>query len=282
MSSILDKYRKCDISPRIATQFFLVNLFFTMAIFAVPFFFSNVFYLQLSTVFAFTIIIQIIILSIYFKYRSPRKLQQAEKIRWEPGESPKFRLEEVILKEFDYARETAAQAMRDRHTLVNFFLIITGVIVTAALTVITKENVIRNISRPFLLEIICLIFCSIGWFYFIKIIRLRQAWHESATAMNQIKKFYFKYSDVPSEIAMQAFRWQQHTLPAPEKKSTVFYYSALLISFVSSISLTIAWFSAINATDMQFLWWFPCLAGGYHFLFQRQMYTVFLKKSEVK
>ncbi len=39
-----------------------------------------------------------------------------------------FKPESIVLEEFRYARETAFQAMNDRHTLLNFFLVLTGLI----------------------------------------------------------------------------------------------------------------------------------------------------------
>lgn len=41
-----------------------------------------------------------------------------------------LKVEQVLEWEFEYARVTASEAMRDRHTMVNFYLIIVGITVS--------------------------------------------------------------------------------------------------------------------------------------------------------
>jgi hypothetical protein len=76
--------------------------------------------------------------------------------------------------------------------------------------------------------------------YFLKIIRLRQAWHDSARAMNQIKEFFIQHDEhfEPEELR-PAFLWQAHTLPPPDKPWTVFFYSAVLIALLDSMAYVI-------------------------------------------
>jgi hypothetical protein len=69
----------------------------------------------------------------------------------------------------------------------------------------------------------------------LKLIRLRQAWHDSARAMNQIKDFYIQHVEDP-EMLRSAFRWKTETLPPPDKPWTVFFYSAMLIGFLDSVA----------------------------------------------
>jgi hypothetical protein len=72
-------------------------------------------------------------------------------------------LSEIMLKEFDYAHDTASQAMNDRHTIVNSFFIITGVIVTLIGMCLKNEatNSLHNIPLVF---VILLSFNFIGGF----------------------------------------------------------------------------------------------------------------------
>ena len=112
---------------------------------------------------------------------------------------------DVLKLEFEYARLTASEAMRDRHTMVNFYLLAFGVIATGVLAILSRETSLPQYSGTILLWVLCVV----GWLYFLKIIRLRQAWHESAKAMNQIKEFFINHDQhfEPDEIR-PAFRWR--------------------------------------------------------------------------
>lgn len=140
---------------------------------------------------------------------------------------------DILKLEFEYARFTASEAMQDRHTMVNFYLLAFGVIATGVLAILSREADLPHSIGTLLLWILC----AVGWLYFLKIIRLRQAWHESAQAMNQIKEFFITHDDrfEPEELRT-AFRWQAHTLPSPDKPWTVFFYSALLIALLDSMA----------------------------------------------
>lgn len=140
---------------------------------------------------------------------------------------------DVLKLEFEYARLTASEAMRDRHTMVNFYLLAFGVIATGVLAILSRDADLPQSIGTVLLWILC----AVGWLYFLKIIRLRQAWHESARAMNQIKEFLIQHDQhfEPDELRL-AFRWQAHTLPSADKPWTVFFYSALLIALLDSMA----------------------------------------------
>lgn len=153
-----------------------------------------------------------------------------------PGKKPPMKplsSSDILGWEFEYARLTASEAMHDRHTMVNFYLLAFGVIATGVLAILSREAVLPQSMGTLLLWILC----AVGWLYFLKIIRLRQAWHESARAMNQIKEFYIQHDEhfEPEELR-SAFRWQAHTLPSPGKPWTVFFYSAVLIALMDSMA----------------------------------------------
>ena len=153
-----------------------------------------------------------------------------------PEKSPRMKplsSADILKMEFEYARFTASEAMQDRHTMVNFYLLAFGVIATGVLAILSGETDLPHSIGSLLLWILC----AVGWLYFLKIIRLRQAWHESARAMNQIKEFFIQHDEhfEPEELRY-AFRWQAHTLPSPDKPWTVFFYSAVLIALLDSMA----------------------------------------------
>jgi hypothetical protein len=121
--------------------------------------------------------------------------------------------------------------MQDRHTMVNFYLLAVGVVASAVVAVLGKEFALHVSTATSLLWLLC----GIGWLYFLKLIRLRQAWHDSLRAMNQIKEFYIQHvNKLSPEVLRTAFRWQSHTLPGPDQPWTVFFYSGVLIALLDS------------------------------------------------
>ena len=138
---------------------------------------------------------------------------------------------DVLGWEFEYARVTASEAMNERHTMVNFYLLIAGVVLTGVTTILVQDAPVPTTVGTVLLWLLC----GIGWLYFLGIIRLRQAWHDSAQAMNQIKAFAIRHAGAGvGRRLREAFRWQAHTLPPADKPWTVYFYSAMLIALLNS------------------------------------------------
>jgi len=138
---------------------------------------------------------------------------------------------DILGWEFEYARVTASEAMEQRHTMVNFYLLAAGVVASGVVGVLGQDAGLPKAAGTVLLWLLC----GIGWLYFLAIIRLRQAWYDSARAMNQIKEFYAQHAkEFDPDTLRSAFRWQAHTLPAPGKPWTVYFYSVILIAFLDS------------------------------------------------
>lgn len=219
-----------------------------------------------------------VVLTYFIYYQKKRSIQEplASDIMENPA-SNRLKLSNILLKEFDYIKETAAQAMNDRHTLINYFLIITGVIVTFVSSLLKAEPCRTPVTNYMLLSYACMAFNFVGWIYFLKIIRLRQAWVESAMAMNHIKLFFINNCEIKPEIAQQAFRWSPTSLPDAGKQSNVFYYSALLLAFITSISFSAIWYPGLFLVSYQHASEISFTFGSIHFVFQMIMYSVFLK-----
>lgn len=139
----------------------------------------------------------------------------------------------VLGWEFEYARTTASEAMQDRHTMVNFYLLAVGVALTGVLAILSRGADLPRAAGTLLLWMLC----GVGWIYFLSIIRLRQAWCDSAQAMSWIKEFYIEHSQhyEPAELK-KAFLWKGDTIPRADKPFTVFFYSAMLIGFLNSLA----------------------------------------------
>jgi hypothetical protein len=140
---------------------------------------------------------------------------------------------DILGWEFEYARITASEAMRDRHTMINFYLLSVGVIASGVVAVLARQTDLPKATSTLLLWLLC----GIGWLYFLKLIRLRQSWHDSARTMNRIKDFYIQHAkEFTPDVLSNAFRWQAQTMPSPHKPWTLFFYSAMLIGFLDSVA----------------------------------------------
>jgi len=195
----------------------------------------------------------------------------------QPAEPRTLDAADILGWEFEYARITASEAMQDRHTMVNYYLLAAGILTSAAILAVGKESNLPAACGALLLWLLC----GVGWFYFLKLIRLRQAWHGSAQAMNRIKEFYIAHARdfTPQELGA-AFRWRAETLPRPGKPWTLFFYSAMLIGFLDSVAYVVgAALLSLEATLAS-----PWLArlcllplGVAFFLFHGWLYFAFLR-----
>jgi hypothetical protein len=77
----------------------------------------------------------------------------------------------ILEWEFEYARTTASEAMQDRHTMINFYLLVAGVMASGVVAVLGQDTELPKAAGTVLLWLLC----GIGWLYFLKIIRFRQA-----------------------------------------------------------------------------------------------------------
>jgi hypothetical protein len=184
---------------------------------------------------------------------------------------------DVLGWEFEYARTTASEALGERHTLVNFYLLVAGIVVSGVVAALGRDTGLSPRVGTLLLWALCVV----GWVDFLAIVRLRQAWHDSARTMNQIKKFYFCHAKCfrPEELR-EAFRWKPETLPRPDKPFTIFFYSCLLISLINSGAFVIGGMLLGGGTpkeiDSRAMLWLPIF--GLAFLaFHMWLYFDFLK-----
>ncbi len=133
--------------------------------------------------------------------------------------------DEILHQEFEYARETSLQANADRTQIVNLYVILVGGVGSLALGL--------NDLAAELLAVIFFVIGLLGLFNVLKLIRLRQAWHDSALAMNRIKDFYMQYYP---EIT-PAFRWRTATIPPPGKMGTITFDLVVLVALIDSLAV---------------------------------------------
>jgi len=161
-------------------------------------------------------------------------------------------LEKILELEFGYAQETAAEALEDRTTVVNFYLILAGALSSIALGLLqleqgrvpfvslTEETTgLLGARLPSLVySLIFWLIGLLGFFTLMKLIRLRQAHQDSLKAMNRIKDFYKqRFPEVDA-----AFLWKTNTIPRADKPWTITFNLSLLVVLLDSLAIAVGVF----------------------------------------
>jgi hypothetical protein len=144
--------------------------------------------------------------------------------------------EEILKQEFEYARETATQAQNDRTTVVGLYLFLAGGVSSLVIAGLPSAAP-RSLEFPSVaLAILFGLLGVVGLFTLMKLVRLRQAWYDSATAMTKIKEFYLvRFPDLKD-----AFHWNADSLPPPGKPWTITFNLALLVMLLDSAVMGVA------------------------------------------
>ena len=195
---------------------------------------------------------------------------------------------DILQWEFEYARTTASEAMNDRQTLVNFYLAIVGALLTAVAILIIEGPELQELSAYHAIGAVVLwALVIVGWIFFLQMVQLRRAWYRSARSMNRIKDFYLEHAqDFNREELGEAFLWKTESLPRPDKKWNIFFFSMTLIAFLNSLSFTFGallldlpvYDIAPNALRSDVYWIILIVSGLSMFSLHIFMYTAFLKE----
>src|SRR5258708_38026913 len=127
-----------------------------------------------------------------------------------------LKIENMLLEEFNYASLTAYQAMEDRARISSFYYLLLGVL-ASGLAAIYQFSEGAHAIPPFIIVTLLLVAAMVSVTFFITIIRLRQAYRESALCMNVIKEFYMEQFKQQMPAIEHAFRCLLRTLP-PSKR----------------------------------------------------------------
>ena len=101
----------------------------------------------------------------------------------------KLEPEKILEMEFEYARATAEQSQDDRTAVMTLYLVLVGGVGSATQFASAAPG---DTGTHKIFLIVFLLLGITGFITVMKLVRLRQAWYESAKAMNQIKKFYLE------------------------------------------------------------------------------------------
>ncbi len=145
-----------------------------------------------------------------------------------------FRLENLLLQEYSYASSTAYQALEDRARMFNLYLVLIGALATGV-GVITQLGHSIGSYAPEIIVSLLAIMGVVGIAFFIKLIRLRQAWRESAITMNIIKEHYIQMFIEEKPDAAHLFRWRLRTMPTGEKRTSISFVVCMTVALLGSL-----------------------------------------------
>ena len=186
-----------------------------------------------------------------------------------PGK-PKIKAENILVAEFEYIAGTAFQANEDRARVSTFYLVSVGSLFGAFFGTQgeTSPSAYTAFAGLFL-------FLSVfGALTLLQLIRLRQAWFQSAKAMNKMKEFVIAQDK--DRYLEKAFLWTPKSLPRPYKTGSVAFFLALQVAMLSAITLGAAIYYAGLA--LNYLLPLGAAIGGAFYLFiQLYIYRSLLK-----
>lgn len=144
--------------------------------------------------------------------------------------------EEILKLEFEYANKTAEQAQDDRTAIMNMYLLLVGGVGSIAVALPQFAGASGIVLPDEAYALLFGLLALTGFFVLLKLVRLRQAWYDSARTMNQIKDFYIaRFAGLD-----KAFRWRTETIPPPGRPWTITFNLALLVAVMDSVALAIA------------------------------------------
>ncbi len=157
-----------------------------------------------------------------------------------------LRLDSMLLEEFNYAGVTAYQCMEDRARMFNLYLLLVGILASGLGAVYQLGDKVATYSQALALGLL-LTTGVMGVAFFMKLIRLRQAYRECLIAMNVIKEYYIKHFAARVPDVRDAFRWRLLTVPAGERFGSVTFVVCNTVALLASMCFAAA---AIVVTAM--------------------------------
>ncbi|MCA9866123.1 MAG: hypothetical protein KIS95_01490 [Anaerolineae bacterium] len=139
----------------------------------------------------------------------------------------------IVVAEYGYIAQTAFQANEDRARAWQYFFVTFATLIAALLSTQLEADLdgLKDIYLTFV--VIFSLLAVLGLITTVQLVRLRQAWLESARAMNQIKERLI--ADDPSLAAY--FRWRNETLPAAFKWRSFGFLQAVSVALLSGLAV---------------------------------------------
>jgi hypothetical protein len=177
-----------------------------------------------------------------------------------PGDHP-LSPNEILIAEFEYAANSAFQANEDRSKVASFFLVSVGSLVAG---IFSAQEFGLEAATSLALAGIFAVVTILGLLTVMQLARLREAWTDSAEAMNKVKDYYIgRFGNLKLE---GAFRWRTHTIPKRYKPRSVSYYTVFEVALLSALTFgAFAYFLQTGIGYTTGLWAFTPAAGALAF-----------------
>jgi hypothetical protein len=144
-----------------------------------------------------------------------------------------LKADSILAAEFEYIAQTAFQTNEDRAKVSTFYVLTVGSFLAAMLGLRTDLLQTQFIYLAF--AILFAILSLNAALTMLQLVRLRQAWYDSAQAMNQLKDYYIQnLEDLPLD---GAFRWGQTTLPVKFKPWSVSFLMAMQVTILGGAAV---------------------------------------------
>lgn len=156
-----------------------------------------------------------------------------------PNPSPNTSLsaEPLLLEEFTHASVVAYQANADRTGLLNLYLLLAGVVATAA-GVAATAALSANVIGPLLAVAAGLALAAVLSFgFFVRLIALSDKYVDALLTMDVIKEFYLQELGGQLPQLRRAFRWRLETLPMSSRASGTTGFIGSIIAVMGSFYL---------------------------------------------
>ena len=186
---------------------------------------------------------------------------------------------EILAEEYEYIAGTASQANEDRARVASFYLLAVGSLVAA---LFSTQFLAQNADMGTLSLLFCglfLVLTLLGTLTVLQLARLRGAWYESITAMNQIKEYVISRD---KDLA-KAIRWRPQSMPPLYKTNSISYHQTLEVALLSGLTFgaSIYFFQiGINYNCLPCNWAYTIAGAAFAFLFQLFLYKRQLTRKE--
>lgn len=167
---------------------------------------------------------------------------------------------DILIAEYEYIANSALQANEDRARVASFYLVAVGSLVAALFSAQLFNMNEAFIELNFVYSGLFLMLTILGGLTVIQLARLRAAWYESMTALNQIKEYFIS----KDKGLAKAFRWRESSMPLLYKRNSLSYQQTIEVAILSGLMFGAAVYFFLFGIGFysRFYSWMLALAGA--------------------
>lgn len=140
-------------------------------------------------------------------------------------------LSDVLLADFAYIAQTAAQANEDRANATTFYLLAIGSVLATVFA--AQSEKFDPVRTALAFTAVFGALSVLGIFTLLQLARLRSAWFSSIYAMNAIKEFALEHSE--DKVELNPFPWTNHNMPRRFEPKSVAAFLALQVLLMAAL-----------------------------------------------